>query len=754
MFIGREIDASGAEREAELPTDRLRRHAVLLGMTGSGKTGLLITLLEEVARAGVPVIALDPKGDLTNLALPLITAPEFAPWAEDADEAASKWRDGLAGWGIDQRAREAWAEVPVTVYTPGSTAGRAVDVLTGLSAPPAGVDEEALRALVSGTISALLGLIGAQADPLTDPGHVVLSMILERAWAAGEGLSLERLLPALVDPPFPRAGVFPVEDFLPRRERVRLAMRLNAVVASPAFAPWSEGDPLDVDALLAGPGIHVFYTAHLAEGQREFFSTLLLDRVLAWSRRQAGSDGLRAVLAMDEALGLAPPHPANPGTKAPLLTLMKQARAVGLGLVLATQNPVDLDYKALSNAGLWISGRLQTRQDRERVAEGLGEVDLAELPARVFALRDVRQQGVRTLRSRWALSYLRGPLTLAEVGRLAPPPPQVEEVMPVICPIRDDAPGLSKAPPPAPEGVAFAFLDPEVIFSAAMEGAFEGLGRAPREDGVVVWEPALLARLSLRFDEGRDFVEQRDELRVFYPLSRYVPAKVLRPPIERAHLLREVPSGYFPPLPEHLDTRRELDAERRRVADEVLRGETTERYLHRGLRLSSRAGEARVAFEARVREAVEARTAEAARALQARYQAKAAALEAKRERLELQVEHKRAAARDQAVSEALGAGEMVLGLLLGRRRALAPAARRRGQTKRAQERAEAVEASLDQLRDALLELELDLSAALEALRAEHQPLLEGIETQVVGLERDDILLSDYTILWLPLTRPV
>ncbi|MCK6505677.1 DUF853 family protein [Myxococcota bacterium] len=462
----------------------LRTHGVVVGMTGSGKTGLSIVVLEELARAGVPIIAIDPKGDLGNLAFLFgaLSAEEFAPWVEpgaDPGTTAAAWREGLAGSGLSAADVAALRDrVQVTVYTPGSEAGVPVDVLGAFRRPTqaAAADPDTLRAVVAGTVSGLLGLVGRDSDPVRDPAHIVLSQVLEQAWAAGEDPDLETLILRLVDPPFEKVGVFPLDRFFSPDDRMALAMQLNGIVAAPSFQAWTRGAPLDLVALLGGPEgpppgrvpVHVFTLAHLADPQRQLFLSLLLSGLRAWSRALPGTSGLRAVLFFDEVAGYLPPHPYDPPTKEPLLTLMKQARAVGLGVLLSTQNPVDLDYKALSNAGLWFVGRLQTKQDRDRLLSGLGRPDLdeavASLGRRRFLVVDAKSDQPRTFATRHAMAFLRGPLTSVEIGRLKapaaktaprrpppprPPPPRPSPPRPPPPPRPTTACSPRRRPPPA-----------------------------------------------------------------------------------------------------------------------------------------------------------------------------------------------------------------------------------------------------------------------------------------------------------------
>jgi hypothetical protein len=395
------------------------------------------------------VLAIDPKGDLGNLLLLFddLAPASFAPWidaetaARDgqtveaaAAAAAAAWQKGLAEWGLKAADIAALKKShEACLYTPGSSAGRRLNVLQSLDAPAVGFDSAAedLRDEIAGIVSGLLGLLKIEADPLQSREYVLLANLIENAWRSGKGLALESLIAGVADPPFEKLGALPLESVYPKKERQGLMMALNNLLASPSFEGWREGDPLDVEALLFAEGrkprLSVVYTAHLQDAERLFVTALLLDKVKTWMRRQKGTTELRALVYMDEIFGYFPPHPANPPTKRPLLTLLKQARAQGVGIVLATQNPVDLDYKGLSNIGTWLIGRLQTDQDKERLRDGLVgsgadaaaiERLLDALKKRVFLLHDVHRGAPCLLHSRWALSYLRGPLTRDEISRL------------------------------------------------------------------------------------------------------------------------------------------------------------------------------------------------------------------------------------------------------------------------------------------------------------------------------------------------
>ena len=494
FYLGRPYDLASQQTEPRpllYDSNDLTTHAVCVGMTGSGKTGLCLALLEEAAIDGIPVIAIDPKGDVGNLLLtfPELRPEDFCPWV-DPDEArrqqltdeelaertAQRWRQGLADWDqAPSRIVHLREAADLAIYTPGSNAGRGLTPLRSFDAPPQPVldDEEAFRERVSGAASGLLALVGIDADPVQSREHILLANIFDEAWRGGQNISLADLIAHVQNPPFSRIGVMDLETFFPEKARTQLAMQLNNLLASPAFAGWMSGEPLEVRKLLhtsAGkPRVSIISIAHLSDAERMFFVTLLLEEILAWIRTQPGTSSLRALVYMDEVFGYFPPT-ANPPSKRPMLTLLKQARAYGVGIVLATQNPVDLDYKGLSNIGTWFLGRLQTERDKLRVLDGLQgasaqagssfdrramDTTLSGLGQRVFLLHNVHESGPIVFQTRWVMSYLRGPLTRNQIAVLmnssasstketvAAPP--VVEVVPAV------ATGLSSADDRSPE---------------------------------------------------------------------------------------------------------------------------------------------------------------------------------------------------------------------------------------------------------------------------------------------------------------
>jgi hypothetical protein len=602
FYLGRSFDLQLGKATAGPvlydPAD-LTTHAVVVGMTGSGKTGLCIDLLEEAALQGIPALMIDPKGDITNALLhfPDLAPQDFQPWInpdqarragqtlEQAAAAASEaWREGLESWDLPpERLRALQNSVEFAVYTPGSDAGLPVSIVASLKAPrlPWEGNREVLREEIAGTVTALLGLVGlTDIDPVRSREHILLANIFEHAWSQGQDLDLSELILQTQNPPFARLGVFDVNTFFPEKDRFSLAMLLNNMLAAPAFQSWIEGQPLDIASLLftsvGRPRHSIFYIAHLGETERMFFVTLLFSAVESWMRAQAGSAALRAILYFDEIYGYLPPS-SNPPSKQPMLRMLKQARAFGVGLVLATQNPVDLDYKALSNAGTWFIGKLQTDQDKQRLLDGLegaaagqlsGGLDrstydrlISSLGPRIFLLHNIHQApstaapdgdtGKPTVpgifQTRWAMNYLAGPLTRLQIpalNRLAaggtlPPAGTVEPAQPASVPSPAVVPVVQAtsqpSPAPAPEaetsspagsttrpvvpvGVLEYVLPNNLTFTQAFKAASRPYPSEAFSQGLI-YHPVLLAQASVRFANRKYGVD--------YELKRTVQVKAL-----------------------------------------------------------------------------------------------------------------------------------------------------------------------------------------------------------------------------------
>jgi hypothetical protein len=454
LYLGRELDLESGD-PSRLPllykNKSMTTHGVIIGMTGSGKTGLGIALIEEAIMDNIPSIIIDPKGDMGNLMLtfPDCTPEDFAPWIDPSEatkkgltveqfaaETAETWKKGLDSWGQGtERIASLRSKTDMTIYTPGSSAGVPVSVLSSFMAPAEEVlnDTDTLNSLVNATTTSLLALVDITGDPLQSREHILLSSLLLHFWRMGKDLTMESLIGNIVNPPFDKVGVFALDTFYPQSQRMALAMTLNNILASPTFSTWTEGEPLDIQRILyteqGTPRTAIFSIAHLSEAERMFFVTMLLNQFIGWMRRQQGASSLKALLYMDEIYGYFPPV-ANPPSKKPMMLLLKQARAFGVGVVLATQNPVDLDYKGLSNIGTWFVGRLQTRQDQEKVAEGIvgasdGTLDvpevkrlLSDMKGRRFLLNSAHLDEPLLFETRWVMSYLKGPISKDDIKKL------------------------------------------------------------------------------------------------------------------------------------------------------------------------------------------------------------------------------------------------------------------------------------------------------------------------------------------------
>ena len=547
FYIGRDFDSQSSETTAQATQydpDDLTTHAVVVGMTGSGKTGLCVDVMEEAALNGLPALMIDPKGDITNLLLhfPDLAPQDFQPWV-DADQArredktieqvaestADMWRNGLAKWGIQGDRLQALKEAAqFTIYTPGSDSGVPVSILASLEAPPIPWEgnEELLREKISATVTAVLGLVGMRdIDPVRSREHILLANIFESAWSQGQSLDLGELILQTQNPPFSKLGVFDVNTFFPEKDRFDLAMLLNNILAAPAFQVWLEGQPLDIQSLLytpdGRPRHSIFYIAHLPDEERMFFVTLLFSAMEAWMRTQAGTTSLRSLMYFDEIFGYLPPT-QNPPSKEPMLRMLKQARAFGVGLVLVTQNPVDLDYKGLSNTGTWFIGKLQTDQDKQRLLDGLQGASpnmdrqaydrlISSLGKRVFLLHNVHEQEPQLFQTRWAMNYLAGPLTRAQIPAAnqlagAERPAEISQPeAPIAAAVEsqiseekaEELPG-SSTQPAIPGGVAEYFLPNNLSFSEA----FSAVGSTIPEDAhrlSLIYKPALLAQARIRY---------------------------------------------------------------------------------------------------------------------------------------------------------------------------------------------------------------------------------------------------------------
>ena len=814
FYLGRLFDLEKGEGLDQLllyDARDLTTHAVCVGMTGSGKTGLCIDLLEEAAIDRVPALIIDPKGDITNLLLtfPELLPEDFRPWinvddarrkglSEDefAAQQAELWRNGLAQWGQDgERIRMLRESADFAIYTPGSDAGLPVSILQSFAAPVLSwdTDAELLRERIQGTVSALLGLIGVDADPVQSREHILLSTLFEHFWRLGEDLDLPKLILAIQNPPIRQLGVFDVDTFYPQKDRFGLAMQLNNIIAAPAFQSWLQGQPLDIAGFLSTPEgkprHSIFYIAHLSDAERMFFVTMLLNQLISWMRTQPGTTSLRALLYMDEIFGFFPPV-ANPPSKKPMLTLMKQARAFGVGVVVTTQNPADLDYKGLTNAGTWFIGRLQAERDKQRLLEGLESASaeagqaldraalnriLSSLGKRVFLLHNVHEAAPVTFQTRWAMSYLRGPLTRLQVrdlmagsapdAPLATPkaatglsPAAPASIAPRAVATTTAVPGgYTSAPPVLPAGVQQVYLPVRKTATGAETELARKVGGQPAiESRQLVYVPALLGMGRLHFvKQTRDLSVNATEE---FALLAQPPEGMGSVNWDQAQPLditprdlvdRPEPEALFDVVPETINEARELTALKKDLSDHLYRTGNLTLLHNPATKLHSRPDEDERAFHQRVEQAArELRDAEVDK-LKAQYAQQARRLEDRLRRAQTTLERREAQARQRKQDALITAGETVLSLFAGRQRSVSTAARRISQTSSAQTEVRAAEEEVSVVQADLKALEVELQEKTQAIVQQWETAIGQFEEALIRPRRTDVEIGLFAVVWVP-----
>ncbi len=785
LFLGETVDPAAHERTGERldydPAD-LTTHGVIVGMTGSGKTGLGVVLLEEALRNGIPTLVLDPKGDMTNLALrfPGLSSEEFGPWVpagSDATETATQWKDGLASWGLDgSHVGALAANSNVTVYTPGSSAGVPLNVIGSLAAPTTD-DEEAMNDEIEGLVTGLLSMVGITADPLSSPEHILLTNLVARSWSAGTSLDIGQLVHQVQDPPIRKLGVLELESFYPAQDRTTLAMKLNGLLASPSFAAWAEGVPMDMDSLLAtgtgpsgsGATCSVIYLAHLSEEERQFVVTLLLSKLVTWMRSQSGTPNLRALVYMDEVFGYVPPSAAPPAKK-PILTILKQARAFGVGMVLSTQNPVDLDYKAISNAGTWMIGRLQTERDVARLKDGLanaaGDVDVEALTGtisglgkREFVLHTTTGTGPRVFTTRWAMDYLAGPLTKDQLGSL---PGQPDEAAVSSTATSDRAATVPAADRPVEVGDDEVTVAPEVADGVTVRWVDPAAPWLPEVGGdpeSTSYRAGIAARVEVLFDETKADLRHSEEFEcVVADLGDTFDAdeavtvdyddRDLREtaPERAVYALGDAPIG----------TKSFFTAAEKAIRDRLYRDQTLTIQANVALKLYSRPGESEEEFAARCAAAADAGADEDAAKIRKRVESKMSTVQKAIEREQIRIDELEAKASGSKQHELIsGAGDLLGSLLGGKRSAksilgkVKGVSSRRKQSSAAADRVEAALAKVEQKEMELGDLEAELADAIADIAAAWDDKAAEISEIEVGLEKSDISVTQLALIWLP-----
>jgi len=800
FYLGRERDMeSGTTTSQPVLYDSkdLTTHAVVVGMTGSGKTGLCIGLLEEAGIDRIPSIVIDPKGDIANLLLtfPDLSVEEFQPWVdigeagregkspeEFAASEAARWKKGLADWDQDgERIRRLRDTVEMRVYTPGSSAGRPLTILKSFNAPGKEVldDSDLFRERVTSAASGLLALLGIDADPIRSREHILISQILNTAWQKGKDLDLGKLIGEIQSPPFQTVGIMEVDTFYPAKDRMDLAMTMNNLLASPSFASWMEGEPLNIKSLLhtpeGKPCISILSIAHLNDAERMFFVTILLTEVLAWIRTQSGTSSLRAILCMDEIFGFFPPI-KNPPCKQPMLTLLKQARAYGLGLVLATQNPVDLDYKGLGNTGTWFLGRLQTERDKARVIEGLegaaaqtglsfdrARMDqiLAGLGKRVFLMNNVNEDQPVVFETRWAMSYLRGPMTRQEIQRLVP---KMETPLATTrsqaVPVEVEQKEILKPAPPVataskPEGAtADRQANSRQLIPAIISQRFVEPDRRLRAGETMEYRPALYGRGRVHFVKSAYDTDLWEE-RMFLKLVRNdeLPNEIwdrATPLAARLDVVTEQDGeATFQNVPDCLLAAKNYKTWEKELKEFLYRGQSLGLFRFRELKMTSSPGETEGEFRVRLETALSELRDRETEKLREQYAAKFQKLRDEIKQAEARHDKETAQYKSRRMESVLTVGWSFMKAVMGRRTRGAASVKSVGQASRDRQDMINAEAKSDQLQDKFRDMEVEFKNAMSQLATKLDSGRVELEPIEIPPRKSDISVEEMLVAWIP-----
>lgn len=792
------------------PSD-LTTHGFVTGMTGSGKTGLCIGLLEEAALEGIPAIMIDPKGDLTNLLLhfPELRSEDFKPWIDPdlarrdgksvdqvAAETAENWRNGLAQWDLGPAdLTKLKNSVDFMVYTPGSTSARPVSILSSFQAPKISWDahSEVLREEISSIITGLLGLVGmTNIDPLRSREHILLANILEDAWSKGQSLDLNEVILRVQNPPFERLGAFPINNLFPAKDRMDLAMLLNNFLASPSFQTWVQGDGLDIQAMLytpeGKPRHTIFYLAHLPDNERMFFVTLLFAAIESWMRSQRGTGSLRALIYFDEIVGYLPPV-ENPSSRPIILRMLKQARAFGVGLLLATQNPVDMDYKALSNAGTWFVGRLQTERDKMRLLDGLesarGDINRSEMDKilsaqakRVFLLHNVHAKAPVLFNTRWAMNYLAGPLTRAQLpelnalaGHSSYSAAAVSDTAPTQ-PVSVQSSGYTSAPQAAaavsanplraegyqktkgipPAGFAEFYLPTDLGVDQAIDAARMPNLRGAQTTGIV-YKPAIFAQAAIRYvvaKYGMELTRNMASL-VLDKLGTNLDWEANRWPAYNTSVFQSqpLPNSEFDVLPGWVTDAKLLNSYKQDFQEWVYRNGTIRVKVNDQLKIYGRPDESeeqlRAKSEASIREAIRAEQAK----IQQTYSKKLDALEKKIQRQEMEVSEKKSDVTGRGLDTLATGGQFLAGLFGGRKRSISSSISKARMANTSRMNLKQEQQELDALEQQLEQMEKDMKFELDNVETKWKNHATAFTEVPINPTKTNIFLDQFGIAWVP-----
>jgi hypothetical protein len=806
FYLGKTVNPDTGKRQNEYllyDSKDLTTHALCVGMTGSGKTGLCIGVLEEAAIDGIPAIVIDPKGDMTNLLLsfPNLSPADFTPWV-NKEEAQKKglsldeygaaqaelWSKGLAEWEQDgERIRAMHAKTDIKVYTPGSSSGNPISIVKLFSLPSAEIrnDREAINELAAGTAASLLGLLGIDADPIRSREHILISNILLASWGNGENMDLAGLIQQIQKPPFNQIGVMSLESFYPDKDRFSLALQFNNLLASPGFSDWMLGEPLDIDRLLYSdtgkPKISILSIAHLNDSERMFFVSLVLNQIVGWVRSQPGTSSLRALLYMDEIFGFFPPV-ANPPSKQPLLTLLKQARAFGLGVMLTTQNPMDLDYKGLANMGTWFIGRLQTDRDRARLLDGLegafltsgnafDRQEMAELisslSSRKFLMNNVHEDQPVLFETRWCLSYLRGPLSRTEIQlltrnqKVAPS----TSASPVVSTAGADASVSTAAPaaktataamPPSVSKQEVAPQLPDTVTQTYLpyRGSREGL----------IYRACLTGLATVHYEDKKNDISTSEDTMLLVPINEglipvdWSQSEVIE--LEANDLESSAAeNATYLPVPSACLKKTNYTAWEKDLVDYLFRNAKLPLYRNLHLKKISQPGESERDFIVRLQQESREARDEAIEKLRDTYSKKIATLEERIRKAEQAVQREKDQARDAGIQTAVSLGSTLLSAFLGRKkvstssvgkavtaaRSMSRQAKQKGDVTRSKE-------TVETYREQLAELEKALQADIDKISDKLDAKSEDVTAYEVKPLKRDCVVKALSLTWEPLRR--
>ncbi len=727
----------------------LTTHAAIIGMTGSGKTGLGMGLIEEAMLDNIPSILIDPKGDMGNLCMrsPSYEAKDFIPWVGEAkaQETAEVWKKGVESWDQDLSRSQKLSQTPVTIYTPGSSAGVSVNILSSLDIPGDEIleDSDLFNAYLGSTTSSLLALIGEESD-IHSKNYTLLTSLIAYAWRNDRHLSLESLITSIINPAFDKIGFLPLDDYFPSKERFKLASRFNSVFANPSFSQWLEGVELDIDTLLfdenAKAKVSIFSIAHLSDSERMFFVTLLLNRYIAWMRRQSGTSTLRTLLYMDEIYGYFPPS-KNPPSKVPMMLLLKQARAFGVGVILSTQNPVDLDYKGLSNIGTWFIGRLQTRQDINKVIEGLsGQLGsglskddirslLSHMQKRTFFLKSAHRDTVEVFQTRWVLSYLKGPLKRDEIKALMQKQKDALKKMPLQ---KKPKRQMIKQSQPTYNGELTQYFDainsqnlsPSLGINA--EIFYHNASKGINETEHIIWEVLL-------YENGFNLSEADVSEESYTRLAKNPPSNA-----QYASLPTEI-------LEHHAKKKLYL-----KIQNYLYQNRNLQMYRVRSPRLDSKAKESLTHFKIRFQDLLNQKREDALTTLEARYAKKEQRLASRIEKAQIRLQKEESDVSAKTTDTLLSAGFAIFGTFFGGR---SSASRIRSTLSKGR-RISKEKADVKRLNDDIEKFQQDyhdlhneLEEKIDALDNKFKLENYSIEPYQIRPKKRDITINNIALIW-------